>query len=385
MPFTNLDAGTAGRFARIALDNVARRYPYKADHLIVDAGDLALPETRHPIFCGSYDWHSSVHMHWTLVTLRRLHPAFPEAAAIVDWFEDRFTDERVAAEVAFLARPDTRTFERPYGWAWLLKLAEGLHRAAAGGDARAAGWSARLAPLTETIVARFLAWLPTIDFPVRAGTHGNSAFALLLALDYAEAVDHEPLREAVCARALAWYSRDRAYPVAYEPGGEDFLSNGLLEASLMRRVFACEIARVNGSLVEARFFAWWDAFVPEPGLLAPWLQVVPVRDRSDARLVHLDGLNLARAWCWASIADGVPDGIRTAVDFAIDSQIASALPQVVDGDYVGTHWLASFALLALQARAALRQPRFIPSLRAASVPATSPGLERRVVQAPDPA
>ena len=343
-----LDAGLAGRFARIALDNVAREFPNKLDHLMTSADDVRRPRDLHPVFYGSYDWHSSVHMHWTLVTLLTRFPALPEADAIAARLDEHFTDARIAAEVAYLAQPSARSFERPYGWAWFLKLCEALHRAAPR-DPRAAVWRDRLQPMADVFRARLHDYLPRAALPSRAGTHANSAFALLLALDYAIAVDDAPLHEIIVAKALAWFGADRHYPIAYETGSEDFLSNGLLEAVLVRRAFQRDTKNPDGAFADARFSHWWRAFAPDVAALVHWLAPLEPGDRSDARLTHIDGLNLSRAWCWSQLVDVVPDALQTPVRLAIHAHVAASLPHAAEGHYVGTHWLASFALLALGA------------------------------------
>ena len=338
-----LDAALASRFARIALDNVVLEYPNKLDHLMASAADVRSPSALHPVFYGSYDWHSSVHMHWTLVTLLARCPGLPEADAIVARLDAHFTVERIDGERAYLARPASASFERLYGWAWLLALCTALHDLARV-DPRAVAWRDRLRPLAAVFVDRTLAYLPRAAWPSRAGTHANSAFALTLMLDYAVAVDDAVLRDAIVAKAVGWFGGDRDYPIAYETSSEDFLSNGLLEAVLMRRVFRGMDA-TGGA--EARFARWWDAFVPDVAALTHWLSPLVPGDRSDARLTHIDGLNLGRAWCWSRLIDGLPDALQTSVRLAIHAHRAESLPHAAHGDYVGTHWLASFALLAL--------------------------------------
>ena len=341
----SLDAALASRFAQVALDNVVREFPNKLDHLMTGEADVERPAALHPVFYGSYDWHSSVHMHWTLVRLLTLFPTLPESDAIVARLDAHFTDERIAGECDYLARPAAASFERPYGWAWLLKLCEALALAARD-DSRALVWRDRMRPLADAFVQRALAYLPRAAWPSRAGTHANSAFALLLMLDYAVAVHDHALRDAIVAKALAWFGDDRAYPVTYETSSEDFLSNGLQEAALMRRVL--RIGTADGGS-EARFHQWWDAFVPDSTALVHWLTPLQPGDRSDARLTHIDGLNLSRAWCWSHLEDLMPDAIRTSVQLAIHAHRTESLPQAAQGHYVGTHWLASFALLALGA------------------------------------
>jgi hypothetical protein len=341
-----LDEALASRFARIALDNVAREYPNKLDHLMMSAVDVQSPAALHPVFYGSYDWHSSVHMHWTLVTLLARFPALPEAHEIAARLDLHFTEERIVVELAYLERPASASFERPYGWAWLLKLCEALHLLARQ-DARAVAWRDRMQPLADAFVDRVMAFLPRAVYPSRAGSHSNSAFATLLMLDYASTCNATSLHDALIAKARAWYVEDRDYPIAYETCSEDFLSNGLLEAVLMRRVLRLDASSSDAALGDTLFYQWWHGFVPDIARLAPWFAPIVPSDRADARLTHIDGLNLARAWCWAQLADVLPDALQTPVRLAIHVHRNESLPHAAHGHYVGTHWLASFALLAL--------------------------------------
>lgn len=325
----------ASAFVRIALSNIGREYPNKLDHVINDAWELRSPRELHPVFYGSYDWHSCVHMHWLLARLLRGFPELPETAQIRAAFDAHFTVENIEAEITYLQRPSRQSFERTYGWAWLLKLQAEL-LALASTEPRAATWSGKLQGLADVFADRYLQFLPLAQYPIRTGTHANSAFGLLFALDYAEAVQHLALRKLILAKANAWFGRDRRYPASYEPGGDDFLSGGLMEAALMRRV-------VDG----CSYADWWQVFCPPPQELQAWLAPVAVTDRSDPKLVHLDGLNLSRAWCWRMIEAEMPSSLRAPVAAAINAHLAASLPYACNGDYAGTHWLASFALLAL--------------------------------------
>jgi hypothetical protein len=287
------------------------------------------------VFYGSYDWHSSVHMHWLLIRLLRLMPALPQAERIRQIFDTHFSPANVAAEVAFLHHPANRSFERTYGWAWLLKAQTELIESART-DPCAMPWRDALQPLADLLVERYLEFLPLMQFPIRTGTHANSAFGLLFALDYAVQTQHIALRRLIEAKANAWFGRDRRYPAGYEPGGDDFLSGGMLEAALMlRAVDGCSYAD------------WWHAFCPAPEELQTWLTPVQVTDRADHKLAHLDGLNLSRAWCWKMLAAALPVSLHASVSQAIEAHLAASLPHATMGDYAGTHWLASFALLAM--------------------------------------
>ncbi len=336
-PDTGLTEAVARQFARIALGHVTREYPNKLDHVLTGPADAQGPRALHPVFYGSFDWHSCVHGYWMLARLRRRFPACPEAAAIADLFDEHLTPGKVAVERAYLDRPSSRGFERPYGWVWLLMLAAELSHHA---DPAGARWQAALTPLADAFAARLLAWLPRADYPVRAGTHANGAFALTLALEYAAASGRGDVAAAARAAARRWFAADRDAQ-AWEPGGDDFLSATLIEAECMRR-----------ALPAAEFPAWFDGFLPRIAARQPDALFTPaaVSDRSDGKIAHLDGTNLSRAWCWRSLAASLPAGdARAAVmRAAARTHIAASLPHVA-GDYMGEHWLATYAVLALEA------------------------------------
>jgi hypothetical protein len=329
----SLTVGQASAFARIALGHVDREYPNKLDHVIEGPHDLRAPRILHPIFFGSFDWHSCVHGYWTLARVLRLQPNVARADEIAALFDRAFTAEKVEGERVYLRRPSSRTFERPYGWAWLLKLQAELFALP---EPR---WAQALQPLADAFAARLEAHLPRADCPVRTGTHASTAFALRLSADYAEAVSDLRLLQALRTKALAWYGADRDAQ-AWEPSGEDFLSPVLMEAAAMARL-----------LPAADFAAWFDRFLPrlEQGEPEALFEPAPVSDRSDGRIAHLDGLNLSRAWCWRELAAALRDYSCTdSCAAAADRHLAAGLPHL-EGDYMGEHWLASFALLALTA------------------------------------
>jgi hypothetical protein len=336
-PARRVDRSTASRLARRALGNIAQPYPYHPAHVQQSPADLAPAHVLHPAFCGSYDWHSCVHMHWLLARVRLLHDALPEAGAIDAAFDAHLHPDAVAGEVAYLRRPGTESFERTYGWAWLLALAAELAR---GGDAAAARWAGALAPLTALIVERYVDFLPRTRYPIRHGMHANSAFGLALALDYARDVSEPTLAALVTGKALDWFAADRDLPARWEPSGADFLSPVLMEADLMRRVLA-----------PTDFAAWLTLALPtleaDGGTAA--FAPVDVSDRSDPQIVHLDGLNLSRAWCLHGVAAGLPAGDprREGLNANAERHLDAGLQGLASRHYVGTHWLATFALLAL--------------------------------------
>ena len=321
-------------FARVALAHLGREYPNKMDHVMTGPADVQGPRALHPIFFGSFDWHSCVHGYWLLARLLRRHCAIGSAGLIASLLEERITPENVAVECAYLDRPFARGFERPYGWAWMLALQRELDMHAEGPCHRAA---IVMRPLAEAFAARFRNYLSIADYPVRTGVHTSSAFALRLLADYAERNDHE-LYQRAGERALAWYGGDRGSQ-AWEPSQDDFLSPTLMEAECMRRYMA-----------RGAFRRWFADFLPAAGAGTPeaLFSVVRVSDRSDGKIAHLDGLMLSRAWCWRAIAADLDEGDPTA-ERARDAArlfISESLPRIA-GDYMGEHWLATFAALAL--------------------------------------
>lgn len=335
-----LDTQTATRFARMALVNVTREYPNHLMHLLNGMQDALAPRLLHPVFYGSYDWHSAVHSHWLLVRLLRLMPEaeFRDAACAV--LDAHLDAANVAAECRYFEAPHRAGFERPYGLAWLLQLAVELHEC---NSAEAQRWREILLPLEQIAVARFRDWLPKLSHPVRGGEHANSAFALGLVHDYARSIQHAELGALLASHSRDFYLGDADAPLAYEPSGHDFLSPVLAEADLMRRV-----------LSQTEFASWLDNFMP--GIPAQenasWLEPVQSRDRADGKLAHLDGLNLSRAWMLEGVASALPenDRRRGALLQAAQAHAQSGLAAVTDEHYEGSHWLPSFAVYLLTRR-----------------------------------
>jgi hypothetical protein len=307
----------AAAFAAVALANVVRAYPRHVSHLLTGPGEDRGERKRHPAFYGSYDWHSAVHMHWLLARVLRLYPERSEIGVLLD---RHLAPEPLGAELAYFNSAAGRTFERPYGWAWLLELQAELLRL---GNAR---WSDALQPLARELARRMASFVAAAPYPIRAGSHGNTAFACLLGLDYARVSKNAELEENIKRAARRWYGADRSAPLAYEPSLDDFLSPALVEAALMQEVLAA-----------AEFRAWLEGFLP-----AGFEKLKPptVADRADPKQSHLDGLALSRAWCLRKLGHAQ----------AAERHLQAALPHVVGGDYVGEHWLASFAALALGER-----------------------------------
>jgi hypothetical protein len=332
-----LTTGQASSFAKLALTAVQREFPNKPEHVVNDAADVRGPRALHPAFYGSFDWHSSVHGHWLLVRLLRRFPDLPERNDVRSLLNRHLSVDNLSAEADYFKQANRQSFERPYGWSWLLKLAEELY---GWDDPDAKRWAANLRPTSDVIVARYLGYFPKQTYPIRTGVHSNTAFGLTFAYDHGRAVGDETLRRLVEERARSYFAADADAPAAWEPGGNDFLSPALAEADLMRRV-----------LPPAEFVTWFRRFLPGAARGEPKALFTPatVTDRSDPQLVHLDGLNLSRAWALRGVANALPkdDPARKVLVESAERHAAAALPHVASGDYVGEHWLASFAVYLL--------------------------------------
>ena len=328
---TILTTAIASQFARATLGHIGKPYPYKMDLVLNGPEDARIPAAFHPIFHGSFDWHSCVHGWWQIMRLARLFPDMAEAADIYARADEMLVPEKVAVERAFLDRPMSAAFERPYGWAWLLALHAELER-------HEGPWAAALEPLALAFADRFHSFLPKLTYPLRVGTHYNISFALVLAGDWAESRD-PALTALIAQKANGWFAQDRDCQ-AWEPGGDEFLSSALTEALLMSRI-----------LPKAEFTAWFDGFLPAAAQGRPASLFTPaiVSDRSDGKIAHLDGLNLSRAWCWRAIAAalGPEHPVSQTAERTALYHLNASLPHVT-GDYMGEHWLATFALLALE-------------------------------------
>ncbi len=328
-----LDEILAAKMARIALGHVTREFPHKLDHVMDGPADARRPRDLHPMFFGSFDWHSCVHGWWLLMRLARRFPTHAVAAETHALAVQIFTSANAAAELTYLQTPSSRGFERPYGWAWLLALHAEL---ALHDDPRHA---ATLAPLAREFASRFHSHLPLLTYPIRTGSHANTAFALTLAAGWAQTHDLT-LHALLTSRAHDWFAAD-TNAQAWEPDGDAFLSPTLTEALAMATL-----------LPTSEFRCWFATFLPDAAQHQPASLFTPasVSDRSDGKIAHLDGLNLSRAWCWSHIAARLDptDPAQNVARTTAATHRAAGLPHIA-GDYAGEHWLASFALLALEA------------------------------------
>jgi len=329
----SMDTATVENFVNLALTCIHQEYPNKIGHVMSSDDDVGPPRELTPAFYGCFDWHSSVHGHWLLTRLSKLYPdaAFTEVAR--EGLAQSLSAERLAGDAEYLAGEGRASFERPYGLAWLLCLADELHTWE---DEEAQQWAKNLAPLEDEAAKRIRDWLPKLYYPIRTGEHSQTAFAFGLILDWAETVDDEEMVTLVKGTSLRFYLEDRACPLSYEPSGQDFLSPCIAEADLMRRI-----------LPPKQFAAWLSEFLPEIPTDggADWLPVGVVTDRADGKLAHLDGLNISRAWMLEGILAGLPedDPRRPALRAAADAHAEVGLASVTGEHYEGGHWLGSFA------------------------------------------
>ena len=329
------------RFSKLALDCVHREYPNKISHTLDADEDINTPKQMHPAFYGCFDWHSSVHGHWLLVRLLHVgNGDAPWREQAIAKLSQSFTDENIAAEIAYFDSPVRGGYERPYGVAWYLQLCAELRE---WDDPQAKIWLETLRPLEELITARLKAWMPKLAYPIRLGTHNQSAFAFGLMLDWARVAGDAEMESLIISRAKDYHLADKDCPLTYEPSGEDFLSPCLMEADLMRRV-----------LSQKEFSKWLDGFLPNLPTdgTSDWLAPGIVKDASDGKLVHLDGVNLSRAWNLENLAAHLPAGDPriASLNAAASVHRETGLKAVTDAHYSGSHWLASFATYLITGR-----------------------------------
>ncbi|MFN4164546.1 MAG: DUF2891 domain-containing protein [Ferrovibrio sp.] len=328
-PRAQITPQQATRFAALPMRNLATEYPNSLAHFLNGPADVQPPRVLHPVFYGSYDWHSAVHGWWLLARCLRRYPHLPITNNTLALFAAHFTPEGGAAEAAYMQQPGRGTWERPYGWGWLLALCAELQLWP---QPEARNWRAALRPLEDHIAQAFPAYLAKLTYPIRTGTHFNTAFGLVLALHYARLCDSTELMRAIETYARAKFLPDTEYPAHYEPNGDDFLSGALTEALLMAMLLPAD-----------DFASWFARFLPA----LPFKPAI-VADRGDAKGVHLDGLNLSRAWCLRGIAATLPDSQQTALLTTAAAHEAASLPFLESGEYGGEHWLATFAALAVE-------------------------------------
>jgi hypothetical protein len=339
-----LEPAAAARFAGLALQCLHQEYPNHMSLSLNSAADARPPHELTPAFYGCLDWHSDVHGHWLLVRLLRLFPQAPFAAQARSELARSFTADNIAGELRYLSAAGRSSFERPYGLAWLLRLSQELQGS---GDPDMQRWAAILAPLEKEAATHLVGWLPKLHYPIRVGEHDQTAFSFGLMWDWAMSPAgagtqrlHQQMLSSLKDAAQRFYLHDRNCPLDYEPSGEDFLSPCLGEADFMRRVLAPPV-----------FANWLSDFLPQiprnaGAPASPWLAPGIITDRADAKLAHLDGLNLSRAWMLEGIAHGLPanDPRIGALQASAAQHAATSLPAVTGEHYEGGHWLGTYAV-----------------------------------------
>lgn len=329
VPTLNLQE--ANRLVTLPIGCINVEYPNKLNQTIGSGKDLQSPKELHPAFYGCFDWHSSVHGHWSLVSLLKQFPKLDNAEGIKMRLLVNISEENIKKEVEYFHGKHNKSWERTYGWAWLLKLAEELHT---WDDPVAKKLEKNLQPLTDLIVQKYIDFLPKLVYPIRVGEHTNTAFGLTFAWDYANTVGNKELEDLIKKRAKEFYLKDANCPLSWEPSGYDFLSPCLQEAAIMKRV-----------LSPAQFRLWFNDFLPQLKDKNFALEVGKVSDRKDGKLVHLDGVNFSRAWAIARIIKDMPE--YSHLKNVAYKHINYSLPSIVGDSYEGGHWLGSFAIYSL--------------------------------------
>jgi len=323
----------AEKLVQVPIDCIHQEYPNKLGQVLADSSHLDNPKSLHPIFYGCFDWHSSVHGHWLMAKVMNKFPESKKAKEISTLFDEQFAIPNVQAELLYFQPKVNQSYERTYGWAWLLKLQAELIQSPLDKEHE---WSSNLQSLVDQIVINYKKFLPKMSYPVRVGEHTNSAFGLSLAFDYAVVAQDEEFLALIKSRAKDFYLNDVGCPLSWEPSGFDFISPCLQEAELMSKV-----------LEPKEFKKWIEEFLPQLFEKEFTLEPGKVIDRTDGKLVHLDGLNFSRAWCLFTLSKVLPKQSEMLKELA-DNHLKASKDQVIGSDYMGSHWLASFLVYALE-------------------------------------
>ena len=329
----------ANHLAGLPIKCLQQEYPNKLNQMLLNETELLSPKALHPAFYGCFDWHSSVHGHWSLVYLLNNFDDLKERAIIIEKLQINLSKENIAKEIEYFNKTHEKSFERTYGWNWLLKL---QHELEISPDFYAKELAINLRPLTNLIISRYIEFLPKLLYPIRVGTHSNTAFGLSNAWDYAVFSNNLVLQNSIKENAIRLFLSDENCPFNWEPSGTDFLSPCMEEMGLMQRI-----------LTEKEFISWLKKFAPQLFSKKFTLEVAKVSDRTDGHLVHLDGLNFSRAWNLYHLMHQFPEEFSHLKPIA-DEHFAFSLPSIVDGNYEGEHWLASFALRAFEEKSKIK-------------------------------
>ncbi len=321
----------AEKMISLPLKCAQKEYPNKLGQVLNSETDLRSPNELHPAFYGCFDWHSSVHGHWLMVKLIKIFPDLKPVDSVRNILKNNLTKENIETEISFFNTINNGSFERMYGWTWILKLQQELDTWE---DKTAQECANNLRPLSTFLCRKYMIFLPKLAYPIRSGEHSNTAFGLCFAYDYAVHSKNDSLCNSIKNRAIDFYFKDKKAQLNFEPSGYDFLSPTFEEIDLMRRVLEKNV-----------FHKWLKGFLPEIYKKSFQLNPAKVLDRTDGKLVHLDGLNFSRTWCLNKLSKN--DMRFSHLNSIAESHLNFSLDQIFDGDYMGEHWLASFAMEAL--------------------------------------
>jgi hypothetical protein len=330
----NLDLQQARKIFELPINCIEVEFPNKTGQVLSGADDLKQPKVLRPIFYGCFDWHSSVHGYWSIIKLLKDFPELDKDGKVRALLNKIITGENVIVEKSFFEEVNNRNFERTYGWAWFLQLQTELF---GWQDEDAKRWYDIFKPLTDLLTAKYADYLPKLFYPIRTGQHDNSAFGLSLAYDYAKTVGNTSFEQTIIEHSKRLYLNDRNCNLSFEPSGNDFLSPCLEEILLMSKVLETDEYRL-----------WLKNFLPNIFDTAFTIEPGKVSDRTDGQLVHLDGLNFSRASCLYRITKKLPELEHLRV--IADNHLIYSINNITDDDYMGSHWLGSFALYALMNR-----------------------------------
>ncbi len=334
-----LTLSQANHLATLPIKCLQQEYPNKLSQLLIDSTEIQSPKVLHPAFYGCFDWHSSVHGHWSLVFLLNKFPNLENKEEIIKKLQINLSKENIQTEINYLNKTHEKSFERTYGWNWLLKLQLELETS---NESFAKELAQNLKPLSDLIIERYIEFLPKLLYPIRVGTHANTAFGLTMAWDYAVYSKDENFQNSIKSNAKRLFSSDKNCPMSWEPSGTDFLSPCLEEMAIMERI-----------LPKNEFLKWVKDFTPQLFVKNFNWEVAKVSDRTDGHLVHLDGLNFSRAWNFYHLVNQYPNAFSHLKKVA-DYHFQFSLPSVVDGNYEGEHWLASFALRTFEEKSKIK-------------------------------
>lgn len=334
-----LTLSQANHLATLPIKCLQQEYPNKLSQLLIDSTEIQSPKVLHPAFYGCFDWHSSVHGHWSLVFLLNKFPNLENKEEIIKKLQINLSKENIQTEINYLNKTHEKSFERTYGWNWLLKLQLELETS---NESFAKELAQNLKPLSNLIIERYIEFLPKLLYPIRVGTHSNTAFGLTMAWDYAVYSKDENFQNSIKSNAKRLFNSDKNCPMSWEPSGTDFLSPCLEEMAIMERI-----------LPKNEFLKWLKDFAPQLFLKNFNWEVAKVSDRTDGHLVHLDGLNFSRAWNFYHLVNQYPNAFSHLKKVA-DYHFQFSLPSVVDGNYEGEHWLASFALRTFEEKSKIK-------------------------------